>query len=38
MANKHEAREPGTKLAVWAPSEPARISGSGSDRKLETVC
>jgi hypothetical protein len=22
MANKHEAREPGTKPAVWARSEP----------------
>jgi hypothetical protein len=22
MANKHEAREPGTKLAFWARSEP----------------
>jgi hypothetical protein len=22
MANKHEAREPGTKLAVWVRSEP----------------
>jgi hypothetical protein len=23
MANKHEAREPGTKPAVWAQSEPS---------------
>jgi hypothetical protein len=44
MAIKHEAREPSTKPAVWARSEPgmvragpARISEPGSDMKLGTV-
>jgi hypothetical protein len=33
MSNKHEAREPGTKSAVWARSEPgtARLY-AGSDQ------
>jgi hypothetical protein len=41
MSNKHEAREPDMKLAVWAWSEPdtARheISGPSSDMKLGTM-
>jgi hypothetical protein len=49
MTNKHEARGPDTKPVVWARSEPGtagsmrarasptRISGLGSDRKLDTV-
>jgi hypothetical protein len=49
MVNKHEVCEPDTKSAIWARFEPdtaqlyrvwagpARISGPGSDRKLDTV-
>jgi hypothetical protein len=36
MANKHEAREPDTKPAVWARSEPGMDNRPGADRKLGT--
>jgi hypothetical protein len=37
MANKHEAREPDTKPAVWARSEPGTNKRTGLVRKLDTV-
>jgi hypothetical protein len=36
MANKHEAREPGTKPAVWARSEPGTTRFSAGRGRPDT--